>query len=353
MAKLASPPELRIVGETYYVFWRDPFVKRTRRASLRTRDPIEAIKAFAEFIRQLGGDPDEPECITVGEAIDFYLDEHVRQKSLAVSTVEFRLARVREVLGPVILAAVDVETSRNYLATRTAAGVTPGTVRGELAYLVAAANHCVRWKHIIRAQLPTVELPPAAQPRERWLTFDELERLMEAAAKVWDAETAAWRAPREGDRLPRIHRFIELAYYTAGRKEAIETLQWDTQIDFLHGFVRLNPPGRRQTRKRRSMVPLHPKLLPTLERAFQERTGPHVLDSSGSIRKAFGSAVTRAGLGEDVTPHVLRHTRATHLALRGIALQDIADLLGDTLEVVEHTYRHLSPEHLRSKLENV
>lgn len=45
-----------------------------------------------------------------------------------------------------------------------------------------------------------------------------------------------------------------------------------------------------------------------------------------------------------VTPHVLRHTAATWLAMRGIPLARIAMFLGQTVERTTERYLHWTPE---------
>jgi integrase len=59
-------------------------------------------------------------------------------------------------------------------------------------------------------------------------------------------------------------------------------------------------------------------------------------------KKAFKSYVTSLGLGW-VTYHTLRHTCATHLAMKGAEMNEIAHFLGDSLRVTEETYIGLSP----------
>ena len=44
-----------------------------------------------------------------------------------------------------------------------------------------------------------------------------------------------------------------------------------------------------------------------------------------------------------LTPHMLRHSFATHLAMKGVALAEIAGLLGDTLRVTEEHYAGYQP----------
>ena len=52
-----------------------------------------------------------------------------------------------------------------------------------------------------------------------------------------------------------------------------------------------------------------------------------------SVRKAFAAAVKAAGLGAEVTPHILRHTAATWTMQSGGDLWQVAGFLGMTLEV--------------------
>jgi integrase len=64
------------------------------------------------------------------------------------------------------------------------------------------------------------------------------------------------------------------------------------------------------------------------------------------VGEAFENTLTRANIA-DFRFHDLRHTFASHLAMRGVSLRAIAQLLGHkTLQMVMR-YSHLSPEHLQ------
>ncbi|MBJ3774380.1 tyrosine-type recombinase/integrase [Acuticoccus mangrovi] len=75
----------------------------------------------------------------------------------------------------------------------------------------------------------------------------------------------------------------------------------------------------------------------------------HVVEWNGkpveSVRKAFERAREAAGLGEDVTPHVLRHTCATWLMQSWADPSEVAGYLGMTMETLQRTYGHHSPLH--------
>ncbi len=66
--------------------------------------------------------------------------------------------------------------------------------------------------------------------------------------------------------------------------------------------------------------------------------------SMKEIRHSFARAVERAGL-KDVTPHTLRHTRATWLMQAGVDPWPAAGHLGMTLKTLEKTYGHHHPDY--------
>jgi hypothetical protein len=67
-----------------------------------------------------------------------------------------------------------------------------------------------------------------------------------------------------------------------------------------------------------------------------------------SVKTAFNHAVKLAGLWGRVTPHTLRHTAATWLVQRGVPLWQAAGYLGMSAEILERTYGHHHPHHMRA-----
>jgi integrase len=63
-----------------------------------------------------------------------------------------------------------------------------------------------------------------------------------------------------------------------------------------------------------------------------------------AIEKAFAHVVMDAGLGPDVTPHVLRHTAATWMMQSGTSPWEAAGYLGMTVEMLLERYGH-HPDH--------
>jgi integrase len=135
---------------------------------------------------------------------------------------------------------------------------------------------------------------------------------------------------------------------TAGRPEAILELN-RAQLDTDAKLVHLNPPGRRQTKKRRPTVPMANTLH---AHARDWESGPVISYFGKRVanhKKTVRRLVERAGLGADVSAYTLRHTVATWLAQRGVPEAQREVFLGHRLPGSRTTanYTHLEPEWMR------
>jgi integrase len=227
--------------------------------------------------------------------------------------------------------------------------IKPATARRELVVLGAALRWC--WKEgKIDRPIP-VALPPQAGPRERHLSRIEVAALL-AGALGWDREGVRHRAKINRH----LARFILLALYTGTRHDAILRLQWAPNtvggwIDLDSGVIYRKPMSVADSVKRRPPVPIPPRLVPHLRR-WRKLTARYAVEYAGrSIqskeRRAWRTARELAGLGPEVTPHVLRHTCATMLLQLGVSVYDVAGVLGTTEDVVRRTYGHHAQDHLR------
>jgi integrase/recombinase XerD len=67
----------------------------------------------------------------------------------------------------------------------------------------------------------------------------------------------------------------------------------------------------------------------------------------GVVKKYAG----RAGIADQVSPHVLRHSCATHMLARGADIRVVQELLGHASIATTQRYTKVSPEHLRRAYE--
>lgn len=83
------------------------------------------------------------------------------------------------------------------------------------------------------------------------------------------------------------------------------------------------------------IVPVHPKILPIVERWYRECRGPLYARPDGKAynkdtfaKGVWGPCMRSLGLPDDLTPHSARHTFATKLAAAGARPEDIQKILG-------------------------
>jgi integrase len=97
------------------------------------------------------------------------------------------------------------------------------------------------------------------------------------------------------------------------------------------------------------LIPANDTLLRTLadlphnsDFVFLGRKGKPFVD----LKISFKEACRKAGIKE-FRFHDLRHTYASHLAMRGVHMRALQELLGHKNILMTQRYSHLSPEHLQ------
>jgi integrase len=300
-----------------------------------------------------------PSQVLIADALSEYGEKHA-PATRRPDLIGGAISKLLDFFGGRAAAAVTSASCKEYVHwrvgqtdARAAQGggrpIKPSTARRELVVLGAALRWC--WKEgKIDRPIP-VALPSQAEPRERHLTRKEAASLLYGALG-WDQRGVRHRA-----RINRhLARFILIALYTGTRHDAILRLQWFPNtaggwIDLASGVLYRRGVGAVDSIKRRPPVPIPPRLLPHLRR-WRGLTARHVIEYAGrpilsQERRAWRTARELAGLGVDVTPHILRHTCATMLLQLGVSVYDVAGVLGTTEDIIRRTYGHHAHDHLR------
>ncbi len=376
MPRRRMPPRLYLrEDERVWIIRDGPRDIRTGSSEGDRRGAEEALRnylsdRFTPSVRER--DPDQ---LTVAEVLTAYGRErapHVRDP-VRIGNAIFWLAdwwaarRISEVRGA---------NCRAYADWRREARISDGTIRRELGVLSAAIRHWHR-EHGPLVSIPVVTLPDAPEPHPNWLTRSEAARLL-AGALGWYQETwcdiATRQEHRRWRRNPfRIHRhaarFILLGLYTGTRSGAIASLRWMPNttggwVDLERGVIHRRGIGESETNKRRPPAKVGARLLAHLrrwkrlddaarDRAARQAGAPvalflSVVSYEGEpvlkVRRAWESAVELGHLGPHVTPHILRHTRATWMMQAGVEVWEAAGHLGMSPRMLQDVYGHHHPD---------
>jgi len=190
---------------------------------------------------------------------------------------------------------------------------------------------------------PTEQIDAAKIPRSlpRYLTLDEVDALLDAP------DTATPEGLRD-------RAMLETLYATGLRvSELIGLRQEDIHLDA--GYLLCRGKGRKER-----IVPLgrsatgwlrkyNSKARPELAREssswlFLSRRGQMTRQRFWQIIKARG---VQAGIQRKISPHVVRHSFATHLLERGADLRSLQLMLGHADIGTTQIYTHVSRERLR------
>lgn len=316
---------------------------RTGCAAAETDRAAEALAAHIAGKYQPSRDS-AAERVTVADALLVYLEDRVDTLARPAEA-RAALARLNDFFGAMPLAALKAAPCRRFAAYRG----TQSGARRDLEVLRSAIRHYQR-EHGLSV-VPQLTLPQRGVPRQRHLTRAEAAQLLRAA---WRLSQAFGGQATRRHTARHIARLILLGLYTGTRPGALLALRWMPSttggwIDVEAGVLHRRAEGERvASNKRKPPARIPPSLLAHLRRwRAKAAPGDHVIQFAGKpvkkIHRAFRAVVRAAGLGADVTPHVLRHTRGTWLAQAGVAPARAADALGMTIDEYERTYLHHDP----------
>jgi integrase/recombinase XerD len=237
------------------------------------------------------------------------------------------------------------EDVSQWVMSMSRGGLSPRSVARALSAARGFFHFLLLDGHVKADPTADIPAPQAAQKLPRFLTQEETERLLEAT----DASTPEGLRDRA---------LIELLYACGLRVSELVSLKTG-QIDLDQGVLSCSGKGSKQRR-----VPIGRSALAWLEKYMSARRT--LLDGRDSqllfvagggralTRQTVWSALKRyaavAGLS-GVTPHVLRHSFATHLLERGADTRSVQALLGHSDLATTQIYTHVTSERLRTTYE--
>lgn len=281
--------------------------------------------------------------------------------------------------GAPTVADVKKALVERFITLRQSEGASAHTISRDIAALRQPLNWAWKEERIESAPfVPDIK----GKPEGKTLVYSpqQVAALLDAARAEPDREHVALLAM--------------IALSTHGRLEAILELTTDQIQDNLIYF---NAPGRAQTKKRRSIVPIAPTLAPWLadlpdgkviqwkkpKRSATTGRIEYEMLPAGSVKKSFEKCLIAAGIsavdtddqGEPIwlpprkrlgetkprpkliglgSPNTLRHTCSTEMHRRGVPEAQIDTAAGHSGDGTNKKhYRHLRPDYLEDFIAGV
>jgi integrase/recombinase XerD len=282
-------------------------------------------------------------------AIDAYLDHLRVERRLARLTVEsysrdlVALARFAETAGLAVerLSRQDLEA---FVRGLMSSGLSPRSTARAVACVRGFYRFLVLDRRLEASPADDLRAPRAWPALPRFLSVDEVDRLLNAP----DVTTPRGLRDRA---------MVELLYATGLRVSELVGLR-AADLNLEAGYLTCTGKGDKQR-----LVPMGDQAVAWVQRYIHEarpallrqRTAPRLFINArggGLSRVGFWKLLRahglKAGLPRGLSPHVLRHSFATHLLDRGADLRAIQMMLGHADLSTTQVYTHVLEARMRT-----
>jgi integrase/recombinase XerC len=232
-------------------------------------------------------------------------------------------------------------STRRFVSALTAARFARRSVRRKLAAVKSFAKYLVSRK-LIRVDPTTGIIAPRPEKKlPSFLTRREVDALFDLPPEP--------SLPELRDRA-----ILELLYGSGIRLSELVTLK-RRDVDFVAGLLRTMGKGRKER-----IVPLGRAALASIKRylgagppgpggqedpLFTNLRGGQL--SGRSVQRMVARKLAQVSEARQLSPHVLRHTFATHMLNAGADLRAVQELLGHASLSSTQIYTHVTTERLK------
>jgi site-specific recombinase XerD len=287
--------------------------------------------------------------VSLLDAVEAFLHHQEAARNLSPHTLKayagdlVELTQTLEADAPVAPEDVDVLALRRHLSALAAKGLHVRSV----ARKVSAIRALFRWLSVEGA----IGADPAAalrvarrgRPLPRCLSRKDVDALLASADDARETRDGPWTALRD-------RALLETLYSTGARVAEAAALDLG-DVELAEGTALLRGKGRKE-RVAALGRPAVAALVAYLEATDRARRRHHrsavFLNKAGGrlsvrgIARALATRARAAGLPTGTSPHVLRHSFATHLLEGGANLREVQEMLGHASLASTQVYTHLT-----------
>ena len=277
--------------------------------------------------------------------MDRYIEKYIRYLEIEKNASEHTmlnygkdLNEFKKFLGESQVENADYLTLRKFLAVLKERNLKSRTIARKLSCLRSFFRFLNREGFLKNDPTSSISSPKLERHLPIFMTEDEVGRLIESP----QAEEPSGLRDKA---------ILETFYSTGIRISELVGLNLEN-IDFFSSVVKVMGKGKKER-----MVPIGDKALRAIRDYIDYRkrqTQAVFLNKNGiritarGVRMVLDKYIQRTALREDISPHSLRHSFATHLLNRGADLRSVQELLGHANLSTTQIYTHLTTEKLKS-----
>lgn len=242
-----------------------------------------------------------------------------------------------------LLQDVDKSCLRSFLGSEFENGLSSRTVARRLAAIKSLFRYLVKAEIVNENPALTIRTPKIPKKLPSFIQVDLIDKLM----NMPDISTYLGVRDRA---------ILELFYSTGMRLSELAGLTAGS-IDLKRGTVKVRGKGNKER-----IIPFGEKAgkalegyfrfqnksitaIPSSTPVFTQKNGKRLSESS--IQKRVRKYISMVAEGEQVGPHILRHSFATHMMDQGADIRAVKDLLGHSNLSSTQVYTHLQPERMK------
>jgi integrase len=314
---------------SYWISWLFNGRRYRKRIGSSSKKTAEAVlaKIKTEIAEGKFLDRKKERKIKFRDLADTYMEKHAKpNKRSWKSTDQGLVNNLVAFFGDRHIHEIDVLLVEDFKAERRK-HVSSATVNRSLSCLRCMFNRAIDWDILTSNPMRKVKRLPEKNKRLRFLERHEIVRLLNCCR-------------------PLLRAVITVAIHTGMRKAEITNLKW-RDVDFKRDLITLLKTKNGKARYILLNKPAKDALVGVLKNSESEFIFCKKDGSRFNVRKSFETACKKAKI-QDFRFHDLRHTFASHLAMSGVDLITIKELLGhETLEMTQR-YAHLTRDHKAS-----
>lgn len=267
-----------------------------------------------------------------------YLEVEKNYSSHTLLNYKIDLKEFAVFLGEVSIEKVDYTSLRRFLAQLRTKNLRPRSVARKLSSLRSFFKFLQREKIVSSNPASLLVTPKLDKPLPHFLSEQEATQIIESplTGKISNLRDRA---------------IFETLYSTGIRVSELVGLDME-DVDFIGNIIRVMGKGRKER-----LVPIGDKALDAIREYTEKRPQKAniVFLNKNSTRltargvcNIINKCVLKEAMAQHVTPHMFRHSFATHLLNHGADLRSVQELLGHVNLSTTQIYTHLTTDKLKN-----